>query len=111
MYHIQREKQGPTGGASRNRKHCKLKGKGPVRGFSVNTSIQFDFTTNTFRQVDAWQTNVPVHRLPSSSLRSHAVRFKLLCRHRVHAVCDDARRHVVAIFETINLLINMSTPQ
>lgn len=66
---------------------------------------------NTFRQVGAWQPNVPVHRLPSSSLRSLAVRFKLLCRHRVHAVCDDARRHVVAIFKTINLSINVSAPQ
>lgn len=32
-------RQGPTGRASRNRKHCKLKGKGPARGFSVNIGI------------------------------------------------------------------------
>lgn len=101
--------EGPRGGASRNRKHCKLKGKGPVRGFS---KYQYSgwLHENYFQAVDAWQPDEPVYCFPFFPSAQSCCPFKLLYRHWVHVVCDDARLRVVVIFKAINLSINVSPP-
>lgn len=109
---IFREKRGPTGRTSRNRKHCKLKGKGPVRGFGKYQHSVW-LHEKHFQRGNARQANEPVYRFCSPIFQSaqSCGPFKLLYRHWVHVVCDDARWHVVVILETINLLINVSPTQ
>lgn len=88
-------RQSPTGRASRNRKHCKLKGKGPVRGFTVNTSVDFDFAKSTSRlamhkwHMSLFTSTAPPSSSPHSMLSFFFLFFKLLYRHQVLVVCDD----------------------
>lgn len=100
MYHSQRVKRGHKGRVSRNRKHCKLKGKGPVRGFSKYQYLVW-LGEKCFQTANAQQANEPAYRSISP--------FLPVCT--VILLCDDASQHVVAIFRTINLLINVSHPQ
>lgn len=97
------ESEGPRGAHHATGSTANLREK-VLREVSVNTSIQFDFM-KTFP--DSLFAGVA---LPSSNLHCHAVHFKFLYRHWVLVVCYDAPLHVVAIFKTINLSINVSLP-
>lgn len=107
----EREKHASMGRASCNRKHCKLKGKDPVRGSDkYQYSLVFHVIKKTL-PVSAQQANV----YWCSSLCFQSAQscwpFELLCHHWGCVVCDDAHRYVVAVFRTINLLVNRSPSQ
>lgn len=104
----EREKHASMGRASCNRKHCKLKGKDPVRGSDkYQYSLVFHVIKKHFPSVHSRQMFTGA-ALSASSLHSHA---GLLSSCASTEVCDDAHRYVVAVFRTINLLVNRSPSQ
>lgn len=80
----EREREARAHGES-NRKHRKLKGNG-LGEVSVNPSVRFDSVEFVYRLLTReWQAKQACLR--TLSCHSHAVLSKLLCRHRVLAVC------------------------
>lgn len=81
-----REMWGHTGGASRNRKHCKLKGKHPVRAFG-----KYQHSVRLLRKHLADSRRTTGRRsclaLPPPDLHSHAV-LADSCTIAVHACVD-----------------------